>query len=71
MRRINRDRSQNGINPAGKKQVHRVFAGTIEARDRQDADALAGEGRQKLLVPALVLAGYEGMYFRGEALELV
>ena len=59
MRRIDGDRSQNRINPSSEKKIHRIFARTLQLSHRQNTNAFAGECRQKLLVPALILIGNE------------
>src|SRR5580700_3588961 len=71
VRRIDGDRSEQGINLSHKKEVHRISAGMIEVRHRQDADALADQRRHELLVPTLVLPGHKGMQFTHEALQLL
>jgi hypothetical protein len=71
MRGIDGDGSQNRIDPAREKEVHRIFARAVKVRHRQDANALAGKCWQQFLIPALILIGNEGVDFLGQTLKLL
>jgi hypothetical protein len=44
VRRIDRDRRENGIDAAGEKQIHGVAASVVEISDREYAYALSAQG---------------------------